>query len=105
VLQALFAKPPQRINGVRLVSFDPDKRALEERKARQRAYSREWHRRNRAKVLAKVRAWEAANPEPAKARKARYQARNPDKYRRIKREYMRRQREINPERVRAWRAA
>jgi hypothetical protein len=104
VLQLLFAKPPQRINGVRLVSFDPEKRKAEEAKAKQRAYHRGWYRRNREKVLEKVRAWEEAHPGQAMERKARYQARNVEKYRKIKRDYMRRQRALNPERVRVWRS-
>lgn len=104
VFAALFRKPVQRINGVRLVSFDPKERKEETARGKQRAYYRIWYERNKAKVRAKANAWDEAHPEQAMARKTRWEKRNLEKVRKYKREYMRRQRLLNPGRVKAWRS-
>lgn len=102
VFTALFQRPPQRVNGVRLVSFDPAKRKDQERRSRARADHRRWYVRNRAIAIIRAVEWNRSHPERRRAIESAYQARNVEKYRRAKRDYMRRQREFNPERVKAW---
>lgn len=92
VFTALFRKPLVRINRVRLVSFDSDKRIQEAEREKRRAYHRGWYLRNRAKVIAKVNAWNEAHPDVVRARKARWQERNIERHRKSNREYARRKR-------------
>jgi hypothetical protein len=93
VFTALFRKPAKRINGVRLISFDPDRRAEQIALENKRAYHRGWYRRNREKVIAKVNAWNKAHPEAVKFRKARWQNENIERKRKANREYARRKRD------------